>query len=99
LNIKSSQTLFSPHVFFARKKKVRNQQAAAASIAALLAEQEAARRPNGSMGQLTEDVSMLIQATLQGTNISPKNAILKMIFLFPRVFLQKIGGIYPQNGW
>ena len=31
-----------------------------------------------------EDLVLSIWTTLQGTNISPKNGILKMIFLFPR---------------
>ena len=29
-------------------------------------------------------VEMIYRNTLQGTNVSPKNGILKMIFLFPR---------------
>ena len=41
--------------------------------------------------------------TLQGTNISPKNRILKMIFLFPRwdmlvPWRVTIQGTKPQNG-
>ena len=35
-------------------------------------------------GERTRSTSSLVVYTLQGTNISPKNGILKMIFLFPR---------------
>ena len=38
--------------------------------------------------------------TLQGTNISPKNGILKMIFLFPRwdmLIPWRVYGTYHQN--
>ena len=35
------------------------------------------------------------QCTLQGTNISPKNGILKIIFLFPKVgYVNSLEGIY-----
>ena len=37
--------------------------------------------------------------TLQGTNISPKNGILKMIFLFPRWDMYPSPGGYFSNGW
>ena len=40
--------------------------------------------PEGSTHQLRLVVYEFIQFTLQGTNMSPKNGILKMIFLFPR---------------
>ena len=46
--------------------------------------------PLGRLNTLTRRVSMChvmattIKITLQGTNISPQNGILKMIFLFPR---------------
>ena len=35
-------------------------------------------------GKLLEVSCRILRGTLQGTNISPKNGILKMIFLFPR---------------
>ena len=36
--------------------------------------------------------------TLQGTNISPKNGILKMIFLFPKVgYVNSLEGISPKE--
>ena len=40
----------------------------------------------------------LIKNTLQGTNISPKNGVLKMIFLFPRwdmLIPWRVHGIHP----
>ena len=38
--------------------------------------------------------SVVVSNTLQGTNISPKNGILKMIFLFPRWDVNSLEGIF-----
>ena len=40
--------------------------------------------PVGGNDHLSWKRKLIFPATLQGTNISPKNGILKMIFLFPR---------------
>ena len=47
----------------------------------------------------TWKMTIIGRCTLQGTNISPKNGILKMIFLFPKVgYVNSLEGTFLKRG-